>query len=542
MAFSPSRDNGLIWLLRDIDLLGVLLRAVTLSFEALLLGGVAYLLAVARPARASATVEFFCLRGIRWSALAMALAEVATVTLSGASLLGDSDLRLRDLINTMFFRAGLSAALLAVLLWICARVKSRKAGAAMIPLSLLLLAAAVSTSHAIARMDHRLLLAVVTVAHHLGTAAWIGAMPFLLISLGRAESVEEARAMASRYSSMALVSVTVLVLAGVCLAWFYVGTWNGLYGTAYGVLLIAKIYLLLVMVLMGVGNWMLVRRLNIHPGPLLARLRRFAEAEVGLGFTAILVAASMSAQPPAVDVLDKMSLHVIATRMHPEMPRMKSPAVSQLTPPTSLETAVRENEFQANGGSDATDRAWSEYNHHWAGLIVLVAGLLALLSRFPGMRWARFWPLSFAGLAVFILLRADPENWPLGPRPFWASFSAPDVLQHRVAAVLILGFAAFECAVQAGKLRARWAAMVFPTMCALGAALLLTHNHAPSDTKEDLLASLSHTPIALLGATAGWSRWLELRLPPGRAARIAGYIWPLFLAAAGMVLLNYRET
>jgi putative copper resistance protein D len=175
-------------------------------------------------------------------------------------------------------------------------------------------------------------------------------------------------------------------------------------------------------------------------------------------------------------------------------------------------------------------------------LIVLVAGLLALLSRFPGMRWARFWPLSFAGLAVFILLRADPENWPLGPRPFWASFSAPDVLQHRAAAVLILGFAAFECAIQAGKLRARWAAMIFPVMCALGATLLLTHNHAPSDGQEDLLASLSHTPIALLGATAGWSRWLELRLPPGRAARIAGYLWPLFLAAAGLVLLNYRET
>ena len=51
------------------------------------------------------------------------------------------------------------------------------------------------------------------------------------------------------------------------------------------------------------------------------------------------------------------------------------------------------------------------------------------------MRWARFWPLTFAGLSVFILLRADPENWPLGPRPFWASFSAPDVLQHRAAAV-----------------------------------------------------------------------------------------------------------
>jgi len=115
-------------------------------------------------------------------------------------------------------------------------------------------------------------------------------------------------------------------------------------------------------------------------------------------------------------------------------------------------------------------------------------------------------------------------------------------LQHRAAAVLILCFAAFECAVQAGKLRVRWASMIFPAMCALGAAVLLTHNHAPSDVQEDLLASLSHTPIALLGATAGWGRWLELRLPPSRTARIAGFLWPLFLAAAGLVLVNYRET
>jgi len=532
----------LIWLLRDIDLLSTLLRAANLSFEALLLGGIAYLLAVARPARAGATVESICLLGIRWAALALALSEVVAVTLSGASLLGDSDLHLTDLISTRFFQAGLSVALLALLLWGSTRIKGRRAVWAMIPLSLLLLAAAVSASHAAARMDNRLLLATATAVHHLATAAWIGAMPFLLISLARAESVEQARLMARRYSSMALFSVAVLVLAGVFLAWSYVGTWNGLYGTSYGVLLLAKIYLLLVMLLMGVGNWLLVRRLNTDPQPLLARLRRFAEAEVGLGFTVILAAASMSSQPPAVDVPDQVSRPAIVARMHPEVPRLKSPSASQLTPPTSIETEVQVAEFHPTGASDETDREWSEYNHHWAGLIVLAAGLLAFASRFPGMHWARFWPLSFAGLSVFILLRADPENWPVGPRPFWASFSAPDVLQHRAAAVLILCFAAFECAVQAGKLRVRWASMIFPAMCALGAAVLLTHNHAPSDVKEDLLASLSHTPIALLGATAGWARWLELRLPPGRTSRIAGFLWPLFLAAAGLVLLNYRET
>jgi putative copper resistance protein D len=529
----------LIWFLRDIDLLSTLLRAANLSFEALLLGGIIYLLAVARPARASATVQSLCLRGVRWAALALALSELITVALASASLLGDTDLHLVDLLTAKFFEAGMSAALLAFLLWMCARGKT--VINAMIPLALLLLGATVSTSHAAARMDNRFLLALATAAHHLGTAAWIGAMPFLLTSLGRAETVEEARGMARRYSSIAVVSVVVLVLAGICMAWFYVGTWNGLYGTSYGVLLLAKIYLLLVMLLMGTGNWLVVQRLNTDPRPLLARLRRFAEAEVGLGFTAVLAAASMSAQPPAVDVTDQVSLPVIVARMRPEPPRLTSPTSAQLTPPTSIETAVRETEFQANGGSDDTDRKWSEYNHHWAGLIVLAAGLLAFLSRFRGFRWARFWPLTFGGLSLFILLRADPENWPLGPRPFWESFSAPDVLQHRAAAVLILVFAVFECAVQAGKLRARWASMIFPVMCAAGAVVLLTHNHAPSDMAEDLLASLSHTPIALLGATAGWLRWLELRLPPSRSQRIAGLVWPLFLSAAGLVLVNYRE-
>jgi copper resistance protein D len=531
----------LIWLLRDLDFLGTLLRAFNLSFEALLLGGLFYLFVVARPSGASAAVETLCLRGIRWAALALTISELAAVALSCASLLGDSGLPLRDVINTPFFEAGISAALFAALLAVCARIQSRAATIVMVPLGLLVLIAAVANSHAAAHMDHRLLLGVATAAHHAGTAAWIGAMPFLLISLGRTQSVTEARVMAKRYSSMATLSVAILVAAGICLAWFYVGSWKGLYGTSYGVLLLAKIYLLLLMLLMGAGNWAVVRGLDTNPQPLLTRLRRFAEAEIGLGFTVILAAASMSSQPTAVDVPDQISWPVVEAHMHPRVPRMQSPTVSQLTPPTSMDTAVRESEFHPTASSDEMDRRWSEYNHHWAGVIVLIAGLLAFLSHFSGLSWARFWPLSFAGLSGFILLRADPENWPLGPRPFWASFAGPDVLEHRAAAALILAFAVFECSVQAGKLRARWAAIIFPAMCALGAAVLLTHSHTTSDSQEDFLASLSHIPIALLGATAGWLRWLELRLPPGRTAKIAGYAWPLFLSAAGLVLLNYRE-
>ncbi len=533
----------MIWFLRDIDLLTVLLRAATLAFEALLLGGVAYLLAVARPARAGAAVEGTCRRGIRMSALGLVASEVAIILASGALLMSGSDLTLKDVTTTSFFRADSFAILFAIGLWICTRPKSSTATVAMLPLGFLLLAATISSSHAVARIDHRVLLAILTAAHHLGTAAWLGAMPYLWISLGRVEGVDEARRLTQRYSRMALLGAATLVSAGEGMAVFYVGTWSGLYTTAYGIMLVAKIFLLLAMVALGASNWFLVRRLASNPEPLLVRLRRVVEAEICLGFLVILTAASLTSQAPSVDVTaqDRLTSHEIYVRLHPELPRMTSPPLAALAPPSSLAVAVKDGQFVPTVGSDDTDKAWSEYNHHWAGLIVLIAGLLALLSRHRAMRWARFWPLSFAGLAVFILLRADPENWPLGPRPFWQSFAAPDVLQHRFGALLIVVFAAFECAVQAGKLRTRWATYVFPAMCAVGAAMLLTHEHSARDIKEALLAELSHTPIALLGITAACSRWLELHLLKSRIATMAGYLWPLCLALVGLILLNYRE-
>ena len=533
----------LIWLLRDIELLTVLLRAAALAFEALLLGGVAYLLAVARPAGAGAAVKDSCRQGIQIASLGLVTSEVAILLASGALLMSGSDLTLRDVTTTNFFRAGSFAILFTIGLWICARMRSSTAAVAMFPLGLLLLMATVSTSHAVARIDHRVLLAILTAAHHLGTAVWLGAMPYLWISLGRIEDADEGRRLAERYSLMALLGVATLVSAGISMAVLYVGTWSSLNTTAYGIMLVAKIFLLLAMIALGAGNWFLVRRLASDPEPLLMRLRRVVEAEICLGFLAVLTAASLTAQAPSVDVTaqDRLTSHEIYVRLHPEPPRMSSPPLAALTPPSSLEVAVKDSQFVATVGSDDSDKAWSEYNHHWAGLIVLAAGLLALLSRRRTMRWARFWPLSFAGLAVFILLRADPENWPLGPRPFWQSFAAPDVLQHRFGALLILLFAAFECAVQAGKLKARWATYVFPAMCALGAALLLTHEHSTRDIKEALLAEISHTPIALLGITAACSRWLELRLPKSRMSAITGYLWPLCLALVGLILLNYRE-
>jgi putative copper resistance protein D len=143
-------------------------------------------------------------------------------------------------------------------------------------------------------------------------------------------------------------------------------------------------------------------------------------------------------------------------------------------------------------------------------------------------------------LAVFLFLRADPENWPLGPRGFWGSFAVVEVLQHRIFVLMITIFTVFEWSVQTSRISSLGARLVFPLVCAIGGALLLTHAHSLGNPKEKFLAELSHLALAILAVMAGWSRWLEVRIAGGHP-KIPPYIWPICFALIGLVLLNYRE-
>jgi putative copper resistance protein D len=537
----------LIWFVRDFDLLSLLLRAVSFALEALAFGGVFFLLFSARPAGLNLETQTRLRRIAAGFALWLAVMQVVLIATSSAVLMGSSGMGIRDMASAAFVISGTIFAAASLALFLLLRLTSRLVLA--VCLLLVALAASVSLSHAASRMDHRPLLLVLTAAHHLGMAAWLGALPFLLIALNLSRDADVARRMAHRFSTMAVIGVAMLVLAGAGLAWFYAGSWQGMYGTSYGLLLSAKIVFTGLMLTLGAGNFLVLRSVESDSAPLLFRLRRFSEAEIGLGFTVILAAASLTAQSPSVDETpqDTLTGHQVVQRMEWRWPSFHTPAVAQLAPPTPLSVAVREATYTGGSASDANDRAWSEYNHRWAGLIVLAAGLLALVSRLPRQGWARHWPLLFLGLSIFILLRADPECWPLGPRPFWASFTAPDVLEHRLYAVLIAAFAIFEWGVQTGRLHWPRARYVFPVLCAAGGALLLTHTHALGEGNDEVFAELSHTPIAVLGAAAGWGRWLELRLydaaaPVVRHRRIAAWVWPVCLVLIGVLLLNYRES
>ena len=80
---------------------------------------------------------------------------------------------------------------------------------------------------------------------------------------------------------------------------------------------------------------------------------------------------------------------------------------------------------------------------------------------------------------------------------------------------------------------------MFPVICAVAGGLLLTHSHAVFSMKDAFLMEVTHAPIGVLGAFAGWSRWLELRLPTAESA--AGRLWPACITAVGILLIFYSE-
>jgi putative copper resistance protein D len=416
------------------------------------------------------------------------------------------------------------------------------------------MAGIVWTSHGASRLEHRVPLTLLTGIHQLAVALWIGGMPYLWLLISSRDgnpAAEDSQAVrvVLRYSAMAVVSVMVLAAAGVSMAWVYTQSWSAVYGTGYGVVLVAKSIMLAVVLVLGAGNFRLIRGKKFNSSPWLLRIAAFSEAEIGIGFTIILAAASLTAQPPAIDMAqNRLALPEISARMSPQWPSFSTPPVRALPPVQSMSAAIQtyaQSPDDAKAANNQMEQEWSDYNHHWAGVIVLMAGLLAMIARWDGAPWARHWPLVFLGLALFLFLRADPEAWPLGPRGFWASFYNPEDLQHRLYILLIVGFVGFEWSIQTQRLCSSKAALVFPAVCALGGALLLAHNHTLGNVKEEMLAEISHTAIALFAVFAGWTRWLELRGSAAAAAtgrlKWIARAWPLCLVCIGLVLLNYRE-
>ena len=544
-------------MLKLVDIFGylsVVLRAGTLVCQSFLLGGFLFSSWIARSsADASAAslekVQLSALRMFRIAAVSLVVVQALYLYVNSAVLMATAEIGIREAAGANFFIAGSFMLALSLLIGFLAKPR-----ASHVPYWLgipvfVLLSASVMTNHAAARMEGRATLIVITFLHEASTGFWIGGLPFLLRSLYITKDAATKWYLTQRFSRMALVSVAVLVLTGLVMSLAYVGSFHALVGTSYGLMVIAKVWMLLMMIALGGINFLMLRKYS--PDGALPRLRRLVEAEVGIGITIVLAAASLTSQAPAIDLPnDTVDYAHIVDRLKPGWPRMQSPEIAELSTiyPGRPISVPDPNQLPAAYLVDGTpisarvlnDMKWSEYNHHWMGLIVIAMGVLAVLARTGKAPWAEYWPLLMIGIAIFIFLRGDPECWPLGPRSFWATWAKPEVFQHRAAALLCIAFAIFELRVRRNPSQGGVLPLIFPLLCAVGAALLLTHSHGTTNVEQEFMAELNHMPMGVLGVMAGWSRWLELRLPE-EDAKIAAWIWPVCFVLIGAGLLNYRE-
>ncbi len=524
--------------------LNVLIRGSILAAQTLTLGGAAFLV-FALPAEDRALARA-ARRLMFVAATALAIGEAISGAGLVALLRGTLDLPLKDLIGA---DAVLAAAAGAASAGVVAFLIRASAPAVLLLLcSALLAAAQVAVTHAASRPDNVVTLYLAEYAHMFAVAVWIGGIPYFLMMLKRVEGPAR-RAAASRFSLMSVASVATLLASGVYLARDYVGEPAALYGASYGVMLSAKIVLLLALLALGGLNFLTVRRWRAEPGTPILPMRRFAEVEIGIGLTVVFCAASLASLPPAKDMARYWASGAeVIERLAPRWPpRLDSPDLASLSITMAQEASAKAPLAYAIGEPpapprNAADIAWSEYNHHWAGLFVIAMGVLALAERFGLFASAaRHWPLVFLGLAAFIFLRADEAAWPLGRIGFFDSLRDPEIAQHKLAMLLIVAFGLFEWRVRLGKIKEGSAPYVFPLVTAVAAAVLLTHSHGFANPKEEMLIEITHTPLALVGVAAGWSRWLELRLDAGCAQRAAALVWPNCFVLAGLLLLFYRE-
>jgi putative copper resistance protein D len=542
--------------------LSVVLRGLDFVAQSVLLGSVAFAALVATPLAGDVQSDLRlvcagCRRVIQAAALSAVVAVIATTVVNAAALAASLTVSWREVAGAGFVIAGAAKIILAAVIGLLVSngaASARSTRTALAAAGALFLCAALVDSHAAARLRDNGLLLLATGAHELGAAVWLGGLPCFWLALRRAGTRELASRIGKRFSALAIAGVALILAGAVIFAATYIGSIDGVYGTAYGAMASAKSVLLAMLLLLGFANFRAVRRV-VADGAALPRVRRFVAVEMGIGFAVLMAAASITSMPPAIDLnQDRVTFSELAQRFTPALPRLTSPDHATLALP-ALQTrldgerqagqeSARLRAFVPGGGAlpprNAADIAWSEYNHHWAGLLVVAMGLAALAHWSGRAPWAKHWPLLFLPLAAFLFLRADPEVWPMGEIGIIESLKDPEVAQHRLFVLVIVAFALFEWRVRTGRLGSHQLLRIFPLLTALGGTLLLTHSHALGNVKEELLIDMTHLPIAVLGITAGWARWLEVEAPK-EDGRWAGWLWPACFVLIGLLLLGYRE-
>ncbi|HYF46676.1 MAG TPA: copper resistance protein CopC [Acidimicrobiales bacterium] len=287
---------------RAVDVADGVARWIALSGLFVLVGTVAIALMAARDRAVVDRLHRLALLG----AVAGLLGTAAGIVTQAAAASGRSVFEALDLVTdvTLDTRTGRLAVLrvagfaAVVLALVVARRLTRQVA---VLVGALAVAVAVVTSiagHAWT-VDARMIAVVADTTHLLTAGVWIGGVVVLLVTLSEAD---DRSAMVRRFSQIALVTLAVVAATGSVHAFLQADSFDALFGTTYGLLVLLK-----VAGLVGLGALGWVNRYRLLPKleEGIERLRQSLLAEIGVAAVVLGLTVALIGMAPARDVYSR---------------------------------------------------------------------------------------------------------------------------------------------------------------------------------------------------------------------------------------------
>lgn len=188
-------------------------------------------------------------------------------------------------------------------------------------------------------------------------------------------------------------------------------------------------------------------------------------------------------------------------------------------------------------------RAWLEFNHHVGGVVVLVlAGLtwLEVLGIGPTVAARLAWPSCLILIGLYNVIFSDRFAWPIGSSGLIEVLSNPEVLQHKVLAVMVLTLGLIELLRRLERVTHNTVWLyLFYGMAVLTASILMVHDLGAAPHAHSHGLTLPHVLMGLLALLA---LALKVLVDHGILIGKSTHLYPLSLVGLAVQLLLFTES
>jgi len=202
---------------------------------------------------------------------------------------------------------------------------------------------------------------------------------------------------------------------------------------------------------------------------------------------------------------------------------------------------------QWDGSPDG--KAYSEFNHHMAGVFVLLIGLSELRGALgvAMLAWSRFLlPVAMLGAGGFLMIWSDHDAWPIGSLSFAQTFFSDDfeTVQHKLYAILLLGVGSIEFLRRMGRIKHMAWGIPLPLFALIGGMMLFLHSHGMHPSAHKI--AFHHSVMGTMAILAGVCKITAGYKSPGVGSDGAGrsawaFAWSVLVLLIGVELLVYTE-